>query len=126
MKRKVLVVDDEPKNLKLARDLLEVFGYKVIEAEDGKQGVEMAKIHKPDLVLMDIMMPVMDGIEATRVLKASGTTQNIPILVVSSQAMKGDKERIIRCGCDGYLAKPFNIHELREVIVELLLKSNTS
>ena len=124
MKKTILVVDDEPKNRKLARDLLEVSGYEVIEAIDGKQGIEMAKSHKPDLILMDIMMPVMDGMEVTRILKADSTTQNIPILAVSSQAMKGDKERIIGCGCDGYLAKPFDIDELMESIAELLLKSN--
>ncbi len=126
MKRKILIVDDELKNRKLAKDLLEIFGYIVIEAEDGKQGVEFAKSKKPDLILMDIMMPVMDGMEATRTLKADSTTRNIPILAVSSQAMKGDKERIIGCGCDGYLAKPFNIHELKALIVELLLTNNTS
>ncbi len=121
MTQTILIVDDEPKNRKLARDLLEVFGYVIIEAENGKQGVEMTKTHKPDLILMDIMMPVMDGIEATRILKTDSTTQTIPILAVSSMAMKGDQERIIGYGCDGYLAKPYNIHELKEMLAELLL-----
>ena len=124
MKKTILVVDDEPRNLKLARDVLEMSGYEVIEAENGKIGIEMAKSQKPDLILMDIMMPVMGGVEATGILKADSTTQNIPILALSSQAMKGDKERIIGCGCDDYLAKPFNIHELQEIIAELLSKSN--
>lgn len=126
MKKTILVVDDESKNRKLAKDLLEVSGYEVIEAIDGKQGVEMAKSYKPDLILLDIMMPVIDGMEATRILKADSTTQKIPILAVSSQAMKGDKERIIGCGCDGYLAKPFDIDEFMESIAELLLKSSNS
>lgn len=126
MPQTILIVDDETRNRKLAKDLLEVFGYMVIEAENGKQGVEMAKTHKPDLILMDIMMPVMDGTEATLILKADSTTQKIPILAVSSMAMKGDQEKIIGYGCDGYLSKPFNIHELKEQIAELLSNSSTS
>jgi len=120
MTRVVLIVDDEPKNLKLAVTLLQVSGYTTIEATDGEQGVELAKTRKPDLILMDIMMPVMDGLEATRVLKADATTRKIPILALSSYAMKGDRERILQAGCNGYLAKPIDIHEFLGKVAEYL------
>ena len=120
-KKVILIVDDEPNNLKLVRDLLQVFEYTTIEATDGKRGVELARAMKPDLILMDIMMPKLDGLEATRILKADAGTRNIPVLALTSQAMKGDKERILQAGCDGYLTKPIDIHELREKVAEYLL-----
>ncbi len=116
----ILVVEDDPKSLKLIRDLLKVSGYKTIEATDGKQGVELAKSKKPDLILMDVQMPVMDGLEATRILKADAVTRNIPILALTSYAMKGDEDRILEAGCDGYLAKPFDIQELLQEVAKYL------
>ena len=116
----ILIVEDEPKNLTLLRDLLQVSGYKTIEATDGKQGVELAKSKKPDLILMDVQMPVMDGLEATRILKADATTRNIPVLALTSFAMKGDEERILEAGCDGYLAKPYDIKELLKEVSKYL------
>ena len=120
MTKMILIVEDEPKNLTLLRDLLQVSGYANIEATDGKQGVELAKSKKPDLILMDIQLPEMDGLEATRILKADATTSNIPILALTSYAMKGDKERMLQAGCDGYLAKPFNIQELLKEVAKYL------
>ena len=120
MAKLILIVEDEPKNLTLLRDLLQVSGYSTIEATDGKQGVELARARKPDLILMDVQMPVMDGLEATRVLKADTTTSNLPILALTSYAMKGDEERILEAGCDGYLAKPFDIQELLKEVAEYL------
>jgi two-component system cell cycle response regulator DivK len=120
MAKVILIVEDEPKNLKLVRDLLQVSGYKTIEATDGKQGIELAKTRKPDLILMDIMMPKMDGLEAARILKADATTRNIPIVALTSYVMKGDKERILQAGCDGYIAKPIDIQELLEKVSEYL------
>ena len=120
MTKMILIVEDEPKNLILLRDLLQVSGYSTIEATDGKQGVELAKSKKPDLILMDIMMPVMDGLEATRILKADATTSNIPVVALTSYAMKGDEERILKAGCDGYLSKPFDIQELLKEVAEYL------
>ena len=120
MTKVILIVDDEPKNLKLVSDLLQVFGYKTIEATDGKQGVALARARKPDLILMDVMMPVMDGLEATRILKADATTMDIPVLALTSYAMKGDKERILQAGCDGYIAKPLDIQELLKTVEEYL------
>ena len=120
MVKVILVVEDEPKNLKLFRDLLQHSGYTTIEATDGEQGVELAIDKKPDLILMDIQMPRMDGLEAIRILKADVTTRNIPIVALTSYAMKGDKERILEAGCDGYLAKPFDIQELLKTVAEYL------
>ncbi len=120
MAKIILIVEDEPKNLTLLRDLLQVSGYSTIEATDGEQGIASAKSKKPDLILMDIQMPVMDGLEATRILKADTTTSNIPVLALTSYAMKGDKERILEAGCNGYLAKPFSIKELLETVAEYL------
>lgn len=116
MAKVILIVEDEPRNLKLIRDLLQVSGYITLEATDGKQGVALAKHNKPDLILMDIQMPVMDGIEATRILKADDETKAIPIIALTSYAMKGDEEKIRESGFDGYIAKPFDVKEfLREV-----------
>ena len=120
MAKLILIVEDEPKNITLLRDLLQVSGYSTIEATDGKQGVELAKSKKPDLILMDVQMPKMDGLEATLILKADATTSNIPILALTSYAMKGDKERILEAGCDGYLAKPIDIKELLKIVAEYL------
>ncbi len=120
MAKVILIVEDDPKSLVLIRDLLQVSGYSTIEATDGQQGVELAKASKPDLILMDVQMPVMDGLEATRILKADATTSNIPVLALTSYAMKGDEERILEAGCDGYLAKPYNIQELLKEVAKYL------
>ena len=122
----ILIVEDESRNLTLLRDLLQVSGYSTIEATDGEKGVELAKASKPDLILMDVQMPEMDGLEATRILKADTTTGNIPVLALTSYAMKGDKEKILEVGCDGYLAKPFDIQELLKKVTEYLSGQETS
>jgi len=116
----ILIVEDEPKNLKLLRDLLRASGYTTIEATDGEQGVELAKAEKPGLILMDIMMPRMGGLEAAQILKADATTRNIPIFALTSYAMKGDREKILGAGCDGYLAKPIDIQELLKKVAQYL------
>ena len=120
MRKVILIVEDDPKSLTLTRDLLQISGYTTIEATDGEQGVELAKAKKPDLILMDIMMPKMDGLEATRILKADITTKNIPIVALTSYVMKGDKERMLEAGCDGYIAKPVDIQELLKTVGEYL------
>ena len=120
MAKLILIIDDDPKNVVLVRDLLQVNGYSTNEATDGKEGVELAKANKPDLILMDIQMPEMDGLEATRILKTDAATRNIPIIALSSYAMMGDKERILEAGCDGYLSKPVDIKELLKTVAEYL------
>ncbi len=120
MAKLILIVDDEPKNVTLIRDLLQVNGYSTNEAINGKQAVELANEDIPDLILMDIQMPEMDGIEATGILKTDAATKNIPILALSSYAMMGDKERLLKAGCDGYMSKPLNIKEFLKTVAEFL------
>jgi len=116
MAKRILIVEDDPKNLKLFRDLLQRFGFETVEATDGEQGVELAMTAKPDLIFMDIMMPKMDGLEATRIIKANTATKHIPIIALTSFAMKGDKERAFGVGCDAYITKPVDIRELMKVV----------
>ncbi len=120
MAKVILIVEDEPSNLKLTCALLQASGYSTIEATDGKQGVELAKARKPDLILMDIQMSDMDGLEATRILKADATTRNIPIVALTAYAMKGDKEMVLEAGCDGYITKPIDIQEFLKRVAEYL------
>ncbi len=120
MAKTILIIEDEPRNLKLLRDLLRRFSYDTLEATDGEQGVELAKARIPNLILMDIMMPKMDGLEATRILKADTTTKHIPIIALTSYAMKGDRERALEAGCDGYIAKPIDIQEVLKAVEHFL------
>ena len=120
MEKMILIVEDEPKNLKLIRDLLQVSGYLTLEATNGAEGVELARAHKPDLILMDILMPVMDGFEATKILKAGAETRNIPIIALTSYAMKEDDEKIREAGCDGYITKPIDTKEFLKKVAEYL------
>lgn len=120
MGKVTLIVEDDPKSLKLFRDLLQIEGYTTLEASDGKQAVEIAKAERPDLILMDIQMPVMDGLEATKILKADTETRDIPIIALTSYAMKGDKEKILQAGCHGYMTKPIDTREFLKKIIEYL------
>ena len=120
MTKRILLVEDDSKNMTLFRDLLRVSGYETVEATDGKQGVESAKANKPDLILMDIQMPVMDGLEATKILKADSITSDIPIVALTANAMKGDEQRITEAGCDGYMTKPIDIKEFLKLVAEYL------
>ena len=123
MEKVILIIEDEPRNLKLIRDLLQASGYLTLEATDGTEGVEMARAHKPDLILMDILMPAMDGFEATKILKADAETRNIPIIALTSHAMKGDEEKIRGFGCDGYITKPIDTREFLKKVSEFLSNS---
>jgi CheY-like chemotaxis protein len=122
MEQVILIVEDEPRNLKLIRDLLEVSGYMVLEAIDGRQGVEIAKAKKPDLILMDIQLPVMEGFEATRILKADERTRDIPIMALTAHAMEGDEEKVKAAGCDGYVSKPIDTRGFLNKITEYLAR----
>ncbi len=108
----VLIVDDEPKNVKLFKDILEKVGYKTIIAVDGEQGVQLALKEKPDLILMDMQMPIKDGLEATREIKDNPLTNKIPIIALTALAMRGDEERMSAAGCDDYISKPVQIRAL--------------
>jgi len=118
--KKILIVEDNEKNRILVRDILQHFGYEVIEAENGEEGIRIAKEQKPVLTLMDMQMPVMDGFKAIKVLRADPGTENMKIIAVTSFAMKGDRERVIEIGADDYLPKPLNTRKLRKVIKGIL------
>ena len=109
---RILVVEDNEKNMKLFRDVLGATGYRTLEATTGGEAVELATEQAPDLVLMDIQMPGIDGVEALRRLRADERTAAIPVLAVTAQAMQGDRERFLAEGFDGYLSKPVNVREL--------------
>ena len=109
----ILVVEDNEKNMKLFRDVLQATGYRTLEATTGGEAVELATEHAPDLVLMDIQLPDIDGVEALGRLRADERTASIPVLALTAQAMQGDRERFLAAGFDGYVSKPVNIAELR-------------
>jgi len=116
MTNRILIVEDQEDLRGMLRDLLSGTGYTVIEAADGEAGVAKAKSERPDLVLMDIQMPVVDGYEATRRIKADPALQPIPIVAVSSFAMKGDEEKARAAGCDNYVTKPYSPLQLLKII----------
>ena len=107
----VLVVEDNEKNMKLFRDVLLAAGYRILEATTGEEAVAVATEHSPDLVLMDIQLPDIDGIEALGRLRADDRTASVPVLALTAQAMEGDRERFLVAGFDGYLSKPVDIAE---------------
>jgi two-component system cell cycle response regulator DivK len=115
----VLIVEDNPANLKLARVVLERAGYAVLEAMDAEAGLALAREKRPDLILMDIQLPGMDGLTATSELKRDPATATIPVIALTAHAMKGDEEKIREAGCDGYLAKPFRYPELLERVAAM-------
>jgi len=107
----ILVVEDNEKNMKLFRDVLHASGYRTLEAATGERAVELVFEHRPDLVLMDIQLPDIDGIEALSRLRADDRTASVPVLALTAQAMEGDRERFLAAGFDGYLSKPVDIAE---------------
>ena len=119
-KKYILIVEDDGKNMKLLRDILNISGYVTIEADDGRKAVELARQERPDLILMDIQLPILDGLEATKLIKADPTTQNIPIFALTAFAMGGDREKFIQASCDDYISKPYNIEELLEKVKNIL------
>lgn len=106
--KRILVVEDNETNLYLIRFMLEKSGYEVIEAREGAVGVEMAVKEKPDLVIMDLQLPDIDGLEATKRIRASEADTEIPIIALTSFAMAGDREKALAAGCTGYIEKPIN------------------
>jgi two-component system, cell cycle response regulator DivK len=120
MTKRILMVEDSEDNRQIIRDLMESVGYDLIEAEDGAAGVAMAAEHRPDLILMDIQLPVMDGYEACRRIKADPELRHIPIIAVTSYALAGDETKTKAAGCDGYVAKPFSPRQLLAKMNEFL------
>lgn len=117
---RILVVDDHPTNRKLVCDLLDWFGYQVSQAADAEQALDAVRDCRPDLILMDIGLPGMDGLTLTRHLKADEATRQIRILALTAFAMKGDQQRALAAGCDGYVAKPINTRGFPEQVARCL------
>ena len=112
----LLIVEDNDKNLKLVRDLLQVKGYRTLEAGTAAEGISLAGEHRPDLILMDIQLPDLDGEAALGRLKDEPRTAEIPVVALTAQAMAGDRERLMGLGFDGYLTKPINIREFPDQV----------
>ena len=120
MSKRILVVEDQEDNRQILRDLLGSVGYEMTEAWDGEAGVAAAKQQRPDLILMDIQLPLVDGYEATRRIKADPELKKIPIIVVTSYALSGDDSKAHDAGCDAYIAKPYSPRQLLAKIKEFL------
>jgi two-component system, cell cycle response regulator DivK len=113
---RVLIIEDNPTNLKLATFLLQSAGHTVLSATDAEAGLTSARAEHPDLILMDVQLPGISGLEATAQLKRDEATRSIPVLALTALAMKGDEERILAAGCDGYIAKPMRYQEFLATI----------
>jgi two-component system cell cycle response regulator DivK len=116
---RVLVVEDNEKSMKLFRDVLQAKGYGTLEASTGEDAVELAAAHVPDLVLMDVQLPGIDGVQTLARLRENDRTASIPVVALTAQAMHGDRERFIAAGFDGYLSKPVDIAELVGAVAQL-------
>ena len=112
----ILMVEDNEKNLKLVRDVLQFRGYRTLDAGTAGEGISLAGEHRPDLILMDIQLPDMDGGTALQRLRAEASTAGIPVVALTAQAMAGDRERLLGAGFDGYLTKPINIREFPDQV----------
>ena len=118
----ILIVEDNATNMKLSTFLLESAGYTVIDATNAETGLTLAREEHPDLILMDIQLPGMDGLQATALLKADDATRDIPVIALTALAMKGDEERILAAGCDGYIAKPLDYKDFLALVAATLAK----
>ena len=120
MSKKVLIVEDNELNMKLFHDLLESQGYEVLETREGLQALALARQHRPDLILMDIQLPEISGLEVTKWLKDDEELSHIPVVAVTAFAMKGDEERIRQGGCEAYISKPISVPRFIETIKSYL------
>jgi len=120
MKEKILIVEDNPRNMRLIEMALRTEHYTLLKATDGEEALDMATRERPDLIIMDIQLPKLNGLEVTKKLRENPAFSHTPIIGLTAYAMKGDKERIIESGYDMYLSKPINTRELPEVVAEML------
>ncbi|MDY8109518.1 response regulator [Fulvimarina sp. 2208YS6-2-32] len=120
MAKTVMIVEDNELNMKLFRDLIEAYGYETVRTQSGLNAVELAREHRPDLILMDIQLPEISGLDVTRQLKADPELQKIPVIAVTAFAMKGDEERIREGGCEAYISKPISVPKFIETIRSFL------
>jgi two-component system, cell cycle response regulator DivK len=119
----ILIVEDNPKNLKLVRDILQVKGYQTIETETGEEGVRIAQERRPALILMDIQLPGISGVEALQRLRAGPVTRAVPVIAITASVMPQDQKRIIAAGFDGFQGKPISVRALLETVRQILDKS---
>ena len=122
MKERIMIVEDNPQNLRLMEMTLRAKNYTLLKATDGEEALGMAIRERPDLIIMDVQLPKMNGLEVTRKLREAPVFSQTPIIAITAYAMKGDRERVIEAGCDAYLSKPINTRELPEIIAEMLLQ----
>ena len=124
MCHRILYIEDNPQNMRLVRKMLGIGGYEILEALNGETGLGMAQTYLPDLILMDINLPDIDGMEVTARLKAFPDLAHIPVIALTANAMHGDRERFTSAGCDGYLAKPVTKNELLTTVAKFLQQPN--
>jgi two-component system cell cycle response regulator DivK len=120
MAKTVLIVEDNELNMKLFNDLLVAYGYQTIQTNDGMEALKLARKHRPDLILMDIQLPEVSGLEITKWIKEDDNLKSIPVVAVTAFAMKGDEERIRRGGCEAYIAKPISVQKFIETVKSFL------
>jgi two-component system cell cycle response regulator DivK len=118
--KKVLIVEDNELNMKLFHDLIEACGHEILETRDGIEALKLARLHRPDLILMDIQLPEVSGLEVTRWLKEDDELRSIPVIAVTAFAMKGDEEKIRSGGCEAYIAKPISVTNFLDTIGRFL------
>ena len=116
MKKKVLIVEDNELNMKLFNDLLEAHGYETVQTRNGVEAVELVRKHMPDLILMDIQLPEVSGLQVTRWIKDDETLRHIPVIAITAFAMKGDEEKIRQGGCEAYISKPISVVKFLETV----------
>ncbi len=120
MSKTVMIVEDNDLNMKLFDDLLTAHGYKTVKTQDGRNALELAKKHMPDLIVMDIQLPEISGIEVTKQIKANDSLKHIPVIAVTAFAMKGDEDKIRKSGCEDYIAKPISVPDFIKTIKKYL------
>jgi len=120
MEQKILIVEDNPQNMRLIEMILGAKNYALLKAADGEEALNVATREHPDLIMMDIQLPRMSGLEVTRKLREDPAFSHTPIIGVTAYAMKGDREKVLESGCDRYLSKPIHVHELRALVAEML------
>lgn len=120
MSKTILIVEDNDLNMKLFNDLLQAHGYQTLQTKDGREVLGIAREHRPDLILMDIQLPEISGLDITRMLKADEALKHIPVIAVTAFAMKGDEEKIREGGCEGYIAKPISVVTFLQTVAQFL------
>lgn len=120
MAKKVLIVEDNELNMKLFHDLLEAYGYQTVQTRNGMEALGLAREHRPDLILMDIQLPEVSGLDVTRWLKEDDDLKSIPVIAVTAFAMKGDEERIKEGGCEAYISKPISVTQFLDTVKQFL------